>query len=65
MPSTGANEDRALMKAEDVADILKDVPVSTVYAWARQGFLPSLKIGRHRRFLREQIDDFIDRQAAA
>jgi excisionase family DNA binding protein len=36
------------------------VPVSTVHAWARTGYLPSVKIGRHRRFLHEDILKFIE-----
>jgi excisionase family DNA binding protein len=51
-----------LMTAQEVGDLLNGVPVSTVHAWARSGYLPNLKIGRHRRFVRTDILGFIERQ---
>ena|GEM_PF-6173773 len=51
---------RELMRAEEVAALLNDVPLSTVHAWARRNYLPSVKIGKHRRFRRQEILDFID-----
>lgn len=43
-----------LMTADDVAAILR-MRVSTIEDYARRGVLPSIKVGRHRRFLRSQI----------
>ncbi len=53
-----------LMKAEDVSRTLNEVPVSTIHAWARSGYLPSKKFGKHRRFVPEQVADFIARHGA-
>jgi hypothetical protein len=38
------------------------VPASTVHACARSCYLPSVTIGRHRRFVRLDILGFIERQ---
>ena len=42
------------MTAEQVAALLL-VPVSTVMDYARRGVLPSIKLGKHRRFVRSQV----------
>jgi excisionase family DNA binding protein len=39
-----------LLTADDVAEILH-VPRSTVSDYARRGVLPSIKLGRHVRFV--------------
>jgi excisionase family DNA binding protein len=44
-----------VMTAAEVA-VLMVVPRSTVEHWARQGVLPSRKIGRRRLFLRPKIE---------
>jgi excisionase family DNA binding protein len=44
-----------LLTAAQVADLL-DVPVSTVREWGRNGTLPRIKLGRHVRFLRSQVE---------
>ena len=33
---------------------------STVEDYARRGLLPSLKLGRHRRFVRSDVIDAVD-----
>jgi excisionase family DNA binding protein len=43
------------MEPREVAQLL-DVPVSTVLDWGRRGVLPRVKLGRHVRFLREDIE---------
>lgn len=43
-----------IMTADDVANLLK-MPRSTVEDYARRGMLPSFKLGRHRRFVREEV----------
>jgi excisionase family DNA binding protein len=48
-----------LMTAQDVSVLLNGVPVSTIHAWARTGFLPSVKLGKHRRFDREDVAAFL------
>jgi excisionase family DNA binding protein len=47
-----------LMTAREIADILQ-LRVSTVEDYARRGLLPSLKVGRHRRFVRSQVEEVI------
>jgi excisionase family DNA binding protein len=44
-----------VMLAREVAGLLH-APVSTVEDWARRGILPSIKIGRRRLYIREQIE---------
>jgi excisionase family DNA binding protein len=44
-----------VMRANEVASLLH-IPVSTVHDWARRGLLPSRKIGRHRLYIRQQIE---------
>ena len=52
-------EDR-LLKATDVADILKVHP-KTIYAWADRGEIPVVRLGRGRtvRFRREDVDKLV------
>lgn len=47
-----------IMRAADVAALLH-VPVSTVHDWARSGRLPSRKRGKHRLFIRAEIERWI------
>jgi excisionase family DNA binding protein len=44
-----------VMTARDVAHLLH-APVSTVEDWARRGILPSVKIGRRRLYIRQNIE---------
>lgn len=60
-PSTTSVLDE-LMTAPEVAVILQ-LRVSTIEDYARRGVLPSLKVGRHRRFLRSEVDEAIARLA--
>jgi excisionase family DNA binding protein len=48
-----------LMTAEQVAALLL-LPASTVKDYARRGVLPSIKLGKHRRFVRSQVQGTID-----
>ena len=43
------------MKATEVAALFA-VPVSTVLHWGRTGVLPRVKLGRHVRFLRPEVE---------
>ncbi len=47
------------MTAEQVAALLL-LPRSTVEGYARSGVLPSIKIGKHRRYVRTDVVNFID-----
>jgi excisionase family DNA binding protein len=44
-----------VMIAREVAGLLH-TPVSTVEDWARRGILPSVKIGRRRLYIRQNIE---------
>ncbi|HEV3002092.1 MAG TPA: helix-turn-helix domain-containing protein [Solirubrobacteraceae bacterium] len=60
----GVTLDRPLLTAEDVASLLA-VPRSSVYEYARRRAdpLPSLVIGRHRRFDRRTVERWLAAQA--
>jgi excisionase family DNA binding protein len=49
-----------LLTAGDVAELLS-VPKSWVYAEARAGRLPHIKIGRYRRFSPASVEEWINR----
>jgi excisionase family DNA binding protein len=44
-----------LMTSSQVAALLQ-MRLSTVESYARRGLLPSVKVGRHRRFIRSQVE---------
>jgi excisionase family DNA binding protein len=44
-----------LMTSSQVAALLQ-MRLSTVESYARRGLLPSVKVGRHRRFVRSQVE---------
>lgn len=48
-----------LMTSQQLADLLL-VRKSTVEDYARRGLLPSLKLGRHRRFIRSDVIDAVE-----
>ena len=55
-------EDR-LLAPEDVAAFFR-VPKSTLYAWRYRGEgPPALRIGKHLRYKREDVLEWIDRQS--
>lgn len=43
-----------LLEASDVAALLR-IPVSSVYEYARRGEIPSVRLGKHVRFVRADI----------
>lgn len=53
-----AGPDSEILTVLDVARFLR-VPKSTVYKLARLGELPASKIGKHWRFLRRDIQDWM------
>jgi excisionase family DNA binding protein len=52
-----------VLTGRDVARLLH-APVSTVEDWARRDILPSVKIGRRRLYIRQQIETALTGQAA-
>lgn len=59
----GVNLDEPLLTANDVAALLA-VPRSSVYEYARRQHtpLPSIGIGRHRRFYRSDLEAWLTHQ---
>ena len=57
-PSNGSSTDGEILTVKDVAHFLR-VPKSTVYKLARVGELPASKIGKHWRFLRRDIHEWM------
>ncbi|HEX3509836.1 MAG TPA: helix-turn-helix domain-containing protein [Solirubrobacteraceae bacterium] len=51
-----------VMNAREVAELMR-VPESTVQYWARQGVVPSRKIGRRRLYLRKEIEALLTEAA--
>ncbi len=50
-----------LITAKDVSTIL-NVPLSSVYFYAVQGLLPSVKFGRQRRFRKSEVLKWLEAQ---
>jgi excisionase family DNA binding protein len=51
-----------VMTAREVARLLH-TPVSTVEDWARRAILPSVKIGKRRLYIRQEIEAVLTRQS--
>ena len=49
--------------AENVAELLK-LPLSTVYKLAQDAVLPGFKVGKHWRFRRESVQQWVQEQEA-
>ena len=52
------SEPGAVMTIGELATYLK-IPKSTLYKLAQQGDLPGQKVGKHWRFHREAVDDWL------
>ena len=52
-----------LLDAQGAADLL-NVPASWVLAEARAGRIPSVSLGKYRRFKRDDLIAWLDRKAA-
>ena len=50
----------SLLTADDVAELL-GVPKSWVYEQSRRGVIPTVTLGRYRRYRREAIEAWIER----
>jgi len=48
--------DEPLLTAAEVGALLGDVPAKTILQYARDGRLPCLRIGKHVRFVRSDVD---------
>lgn len=52
-----------VLTIEDLSAYLK-IPRSTLYKLVREGKIPSQKVGRHWRFRREAINQWLDKTRA-
>ena len=50
----------SLLTAKEVADLL-GVPTSWVYQQSRAGRIPTVRLGRYRRYRREAIEEWVGR----
>jgi excisionase family DNA binding protein len=53
--------EQKLLTADEVAELL-GMTTSWVYAASRKGELPTVKLGRYRRYRREAIERWIEEQ---
>lgn len=65
IPVVGPLLEEPLLTADDVARVLR-VPRSSVYDYARRSRhpLPSMRVGRHLRFYRSEIEAWLLEQRA-
>jgi excisionase family DNA binding protein len=52
------NSSNPVLTIHEVADYLR-IPISSVYKLAQEGRIPCQKVGRHWRFHREALDDWL------
>ena len=57
-PGSGATGGRELLTAEEVAQLL-GMGVDWVWAQTRAGHIPSISLGRYRRYRRQTIDQWL------
>jgi len=50
-----------ILNIKEVSDYLK-IPVSTVYTLAQDGKVPAIKVGKHWRFLKRDLDEMFAQQ---
>jgi excisionase family DNA binding protein len=62
MRPTPGTLDEPLLTAAQVSKLLGDIPPKTILQYARDGRLPCLRIGKHVRFIRSEIDRALDAQ---
>ena len=55
------NKPGAILTVDEISDYLK-IPKSTIYKLVREGKIPAQKIGRHWRFRKEAIDNWLEKK---
>lgn len=50
-----------ILNIKEVSNYLK-IPVSTVYKLAQDGKVPAIKVGKHWRFLKRDLDEMFSQQ---
>lgn len=61
--SMAEKKHRELWTIKEVVEYLK-VPKSTVYLYMAQGKIPSIRVGRHRRFIPDEVERAIKKLPA-
>jgi excisionase family DNA binding protein len=56
MASTLSTLDEPLLTASQIGALLGGIPPKTVLQYARDGRLPCVRIGKHVRFVRSDVD---------
>jgi excisionase family DNA binding protein len=49
----------SLLTASEVAELV-GVPRSTIHQWAREGSLPTIRLGRHLRWTRPMVEAWLN-----
>jgi excisionase family DNA binding protein len=61
MASTLSVIDEPLLTADQIGALLGGIPTKTVLQYARDGRLPCVRIGKHVRFVRSDVDQALVR----
>jgi len=50
-----------VMNIKDVSEYLK-IPIATIYKLAQTGKIPAVKVGKHWRFMKKDLDRLFDKK---
>ena len=50
-----------IMNIKEVSEYLK-IPISTVYKLAQSGEVPAVKVGKHWRFMKKDLDHLFEKK---
>ena len=50
-----------IMNIKDVSGYLK-IPISTIYKLAQSGKVPAVKVGKHWRFMKKDLDHLFEKK---
>jgi len=50
-----------ILNIKEVSDYLK-IPVSTIYKLAQDGKVPAVKVGKHWRFMKKDLDHLFEQK---
>jgi excisionase family DNA binding protein len=54
--------DEPLLTARELSVLLGDIPSKTILQYAREGRLPCVRVGRHVRFVKSDVERALDAQ---
>jgi len=52
-----------IMSIKEVSEYLR-IPISTIYKLAQSGQIPAVKVGKHWRFVKKDLDQLFEKKAA-